>query len=202
MTITVKVEGFDELAAKLRALAPAMRKRVLRNALAAGARLVRDEAKRAAPVLKPGTRTPYRKAGTVRDAIKVRTSKDDRKDGNVGVFVNVKPLKKSAIRGFKSAGGGSGYKNPDDPFYWRWLEFGRSARAGEAARARVQRVKKGGAVVVKGVRARRRLRAVGPIAPMRFLQGAAKRLPKALRIFQTQVGAWIDRVNRTGKVDP
>lgn len=190
MAVTVKLEGFEELATKLRALAPAMRKRVLRNALAAGARIVRDDAKRAAPVLKAENRTPFRKAGTVRDAIKVRTSKADRKDGNVGVFVNVAPAKGAKYRkGQKVRDSARGAQSRDDPFYWRWLEFGRKARAGTPA-------SKG---VIRGRKARR---AVGAIAPMRFLQGAAKRLPEALRIFQTQVGAWIDRVNRSGKVDP
>jgi hypothetical protein len=72
----------------------------------------------------------------------VRTSKADKKDGNVGVFVNVKPAK-SGQRGAKSR---------DDPYYWRWLEFGRSARVGRPMRA-----------PIKGVRGRRGSRAVGYI---------------------------------------
>ena len=110
----VEVKGLDELKRKFAELPKAMRKRVLRNALAAGAREVRDAAKRAAPVMSLGTslNAPYRKPGTVKQAIRVRTSKADRQQGDVGVFVNVKPLK-----------GGSA-KNPNDPYYWRWLEFG------------------------------------------------------------------------------
>lgn len=112
----VRIEGMDEFKRKLAEVPKAMRKRVLRNALAAGAREVRDVAKRNAPVLTLGTsmKAPYRKPGTVRDAIRVRTSKADRKAGDVGVFVNVRPAK-AANRGAK---------NPNDPFYWRWLEFG------------------------------------------------------------------------------
>jgi HK97 gp10 family phage protein len=77
---------------------------------------VRNAARRSAPVLRAGTalKAPYRKPGTVRDAIRVRTSKADRKAGDVGVFVNVRPAK----------AGARGAKNPNDPFYWRWLEFG------------------------------------------------------------------------------
>jgi HK97 gp10 family phage protein len=202
MDVKVKLQGFEDLAAKLRALAPAMRKRVLRNALAAGARLVRDDAKRRAPVLKAGSKAPYRKAGTVRDAIKVRTSKRDRKDGDVGVFVNVKPLKKEQIRSFKASGGGSGFKNPNDPYYWQWLEFGRSQRSSSSARDRVARVKRKGKVLVKGVRFRRALRAVGAIKPIGFLRYGANKLPEALRIFEKTLGSWIDKVNRTGKVEP
>lgn len=109
-----EVVGIEELAAKIRGIAPAMRKKVLRNALAAGARLVRDDAKRNAPVLSGATKAPYRKRGTVRDAIRVRTSKSARRAGDVGVFVNVKPAK----------GADRGGKNQNDPFYWRFLEFG------------------------------------------------------------------------------
>ena len=112
----VRIEGLDNLKRKLSEVPKAMRKRVLRNALAAGAREVRDVAKRNAPVLTLGTslKAPYRKPGTVKQAIRVRTSKADRRAGDVGVFVNVRPAKS----------GQRGAKNPNDPFYWRFLEFG------------------------------------------------------------------------------
>ena len=112
----VRIEGLDELKRKLAEIPRAMRKRVLRNALAAGAREVRDVAKRNAPVMTLGTSlsAPYRKPGTVKQAIRVRTSKADRRAGDVGVFVNVKPAK----------AGQRGARNANDPFYWRFLEFG------------------------------------------------------------------------------
>lgn len=106
-----ELQGFDDLITKLKAIAPAMRKRVLRNALAAGGRIVRDEAKRLAPILQ--NPTPYRTRGLIRKSLAVRTSKIARRSGDVGVFVNVKPTK--IARGAKS---------PRDPFYWRFLEFG------------------------------------------------------------------------------
>jgi hypothetical protein len=52
---TVQVKGLDELKRKLADVPKALRKRVLRNALAAGAREVRDVAKRNAPTLSLGT---------------------------------------------------------------------------------------------------------------------------------------------------
>ena len=112
----VHIEGLDNLKRKLAEVPKALRKRVLRNALAAGAREVRDVAKRNAPVMTLGTSlsAPYRKPGTVKQAIRVRTSKADRRAGDVGVFVNVKPAK----------AGQRGARNPNDPFYWRFLEFG------------------------------------------------------------------------------
>ncbi len=125
MGAEVKVDGFDELARKLRELVPAMRKKVVRNSLAAGARVVRDDAKRRAPVLSNAVDAPYRKAGTVRDAIRVRTSKVARKNGDIGVFVNVLPAKGSKFRnGAKVRDSQRGAQSRNDPYYWRFLEFG------------------------------------------------------------------------------
>jgi len=157
MDDSVQLTGFDDLAKKLRELAPAMRKRVLRNALAAGARLVRDDAKRHAPLLTNAAQAPHRQRGTVKAAIRVRTSKQARKAGDVGVFVNVKPAK----------GVARGAKSRTDPFYWRWLEFGSKK-----------------------------------IAATPFLKPAAAKLPEALKVFESQVGKWIDKINTTGKITP
>lgn len=112
--ISAKVNGIPELKTALAGLVPKLRRQALRNALAAGARVVRDEARRRAPVLQPTLRAPYRKPGTVRKAVSVRTSKAARRAGDVGVFVNVRPAKR----------GQRGAKSQNDPFYWRFLEFG------------------------------------------------------------------------------
>lgn len=112
--IEVRVTGLDELKARLAELPDKLRRRALRNALAAGARLIRDAAKAAVPVL--ATPTQRRNSGTVRNAITVRTSKEAKRAGDVGVYVNVKPAK----------GQQRGAKSPTDPFYWRFLEFGTS----------------------------------------------------------------------------
>jgi HK97 gp10 family phage protein len=109
---TQQIHGFDALAAKLREIPIAMRKRVLRNALAAGGRLVRDTARANAPVLQAPA--PYRTAGLLRKSIVVRTSKQSRRAGDVGVFVNVRPAKSGA----------RGAKSKTDPFYWRFVNFG------------------------------------------------------------------------------
>jgi len=112
--IGAKVTGIPDLKAALAGIVPKLRRQALRNALAAGARVVRDDARRRAPVLQPTLSEPRRKPGTVRKAISVRTSKTARRAGDVGVFVNVRPAKS----------GQRGAKSPNDPFYWRWLEFG------------------------------------------------------------------------------
>lgn len=182
---TTRIEGLDHLKAQLQALPKALRTRVLRNALAAAARPVRDRAKRLAPVLSAqgAKKAPYRKPGTVRNAIAVRTSKVARRAGNVGVFVNVRPAKgavyktetlrsrllgiKVKRRGLKRASQ-RGAQSRNDPFYWRFLEFGTKKMPGTG-----------------------------------FLQKAADaELPHALKIFTTQLQRWVEKVNASGKASP
>lgn len=117
--ISVKVSGLPDLRAALKGIVPKLRRRALRLALAAGAREVQKEARSKTPILNPASvsvRKGYRAPGTVRKAIVVRTSKVARRGGDVGVFVNVRPAKSGA----------RGAKRPTDPYYWRWLEFGRA----------------------------------------------------------------------------
>jgi HK97 gp10 family phage protein len=191
-----RVKGLDDLKRKFREIPRVLRTRLLRNWLAAGARLVRDEAKRLAPVLKKPAR--YRKPGTVRDAIRVRTSKAARRAGDVGVFVNVKPVATGkTAEGVKRRGA----KSAIDPFYWRWLEFGRAARRATGSRSRVARVKVGNVEVLKGVRFRRALRAVSSLPALKFLTRSAGKLPDALRLFETRAAAWFAKTN-TGKIPP
>ena len=177
---TQQIRGFDDLAAKLREIPVALRKRVLRNALAAGGRLVRNEAQRSAPVLSNAAAAPYRTPGTVKRAIAVRTSKISRRSGNVGVFVNVKPApgakyktRTTKLLGLKVKSrtkvrdSQRGAKSKTDPFYWRFLEFG-------TAKMRAQP----------------------------FLQAGAKKLPEALQLFKDQVGKWFAKTNASGRVTP
>ncbi len=115
--IEAKVTGIPDLRAALAGIVPKLRVRALRNALAAGARAVQKSARAATPVISASSvpvRKGYRAPGTVRKAISVRTSKLARRAGNVGVFVNVRPAKRGA----------RGAKNPKDPFYWKFIEFG------------------------------------------------------------------------------
>lgn len=178
--ISATVRGIPELKAALNSIVPKLRKRALRNALAAGAREVQRTARAAAPVLQLAQQSPYRQSGTLRKAISVRTSKLARQRGDVGVFVNVKP----APRGQRGA------KSPRDPFYWRWIEFGwnparSSDGAGRAGRVyRRQLLRQGGAKRVPGVG---------------FLQAGAKRLNDALAIFVRQIGPAIARLNNKGQ---
>lgn len=114
----VSISNLAELKTALKGLPDKIRRQALRNALAAGARWIRDIGRAAAPVMDMPTKR--RKPGTVRDAIVVRTSKFARQRGDVGVFVGVRPLKGSRQKKL----GRAGRNNPNDPFYWRFLEFG------------------------------------------------------------------------------
>ena len=177
---TQQLQGFDDVAAKLRAIAPALRRRALRNALAAGGRLVRDDARRRAPVLVNAAQAPNRTPGLVRSQIVVRTSKLARQAGDVGVFVNVRPAKGARYKvttgrvlgvRLRAAqlvrASDRGANSRRDPFYWRFLEFGTKHMAARP-----------------------------------FLRPAVERLPQALTVFRQQIGAWVARTNATGQVTP
>lgn len=162
------IQGADDVKRALRELPDKLRRRMLRTALAAGARVVRDAAIGAAPELERSTAT--RTAGLIKSRIKVRTSKRDRKDGNVGVFVNVQPAKS-----------GRGARSKTDPYYWQWLEFGRSA--GMTRR----RIAGGKRVAVR----------VGHIAPMRFLGDAGGAMQSsALPKIEASLGRAVQKLNQ------
>ena len=135
--ISATIRGLPDLKAALRGIVPKLRVRALRNALAAGARVVQKEARAKTPVISPAAPAVlrgHRAPGTVKKAISVRTSKIARRSGDVGVFVNVRPAKGAVFRGGVLVRAKTkGAKSPKDPYYWRWLEFGRDGRAGQAA---------------------------------------------------------------------
>lgn len=179
--ISVKVNGLPDLRAALRDVVPKLRRKALREALAAGARLVQREARRTAPVLKISTesgasalRRGVRKVGTVRRAISVRTSKLATRRGDVGVFVNVRPTKK----------GQRGAKSPTDPYYWQWLNFGWNPAGNDRSAA--------------GKRERRRSNQRGDPKTKgghRFLEAGARMLQAALGVFVREIGPRIQKLN-------
>ncbi len=116
--VSLDINGVNELKKALLGIPDRLRKRVLLKALRESTVPLRAKSKSAAPVLKRATK--YRKKGTVRRALAIRTSKIAAKAGNVGVFVGVRPLKGARQRTL----GAAGAKNPNDPYYWKFLEFG------------------------------------------------------------------------------
>lgn len=170
---TSQITGADDAIAELRGLPDKLRRRALRNALTSGGRAVRDAARGLAPELRRSTQ--YRTAGLLKKSIRVRASVRDRRAGDVGVFVNVKPAKGAAI----------GAKSNADPYYWRWIEFGRSA--GKTIRRR------GFGVVGKN---RRKIVNVGHIAPVEFLARSVSAFPEARARIEKDFVRQVEKLNR------
>lgn len=120
MADQVRLHGLPELKALFNRLPERLGDRVVMAALRAAAQVIRKEAMLRVPVLRLPTK--YRNAGTVRKAITVRKSQQSA----YAVFVGVKRLKGRQIAAFKKTTGQKSTENPDDPFYWWWLEFGTS----------------------------------------------------------------------------
>lgn len=110
----VRVKGLAELEKALNELPLKFEKNIVRGALRAGAKVVRDEARALAPVAPPtkeGREKYGGRAGLLRDSIRVSSSKVV--DGRV--VVNV--VAGGSVKGTKNFGGGAA-------FYARWVEFG------------------------------------------------------------------------------
>ena len=115
MSETVKIEGLDDLKRAIAELAGDLKRKVIRAALRDAAKPIQRAAVQNAPTLQGDH--PYRLPGTLRRSIKVKASKRFKgQDGEIGVFVSVSKR--------KGLGGKSSARNPFDPFYWRFLEFG------------------------------------------------------------------------------
>lgn len=125
-----RVAGLRELLAGLMALPDELGKRVVYSALGAAAKVVKDKAVALAPELSasdPMVRAGKRKPGTLKRSIRASRSKINRgQNGLYEVIVRVKPLGAAKRRKFKAQSGRAGKDNPDDPFYWWWVEFGTS----------------------------------------------------------------------------
>lgn len=109
------VEGLADLKLALKDLAADLKKKIVRAALRDAAAPIRKAAIANAPTLqKPH---PYRLPGTLKKSIITKASKRyTGKDGEIGVYI--------AVRKRKGLGGKAGARNPFDPFYWRFQEFG------------------------------------------------------------------------------
>jgi len=188
--IKITINGLPDLRAALAGIVPKLRRRALRDALKAGARLVQREARRTAPVLKTTTysgasavRRGVRAVGTVRKAISVRTSKLATRRGDIGVFVNVRPAK----------AGQRGARSPRDPYYWRWLNFGWTPASGP------------GRYTIAARRDRRLRNARGDPklrGGHRFLEAGARMLQQALAVFVREIGPRIQKLNAGKDAQP
>lgn len=186
--VELKLEGVDELKDALRGLPDKIRMAAVRQALRDAGNVILPIARAAAPVLskvgkgrKPDKR---RKAGTLRRAIVVRTSKFARQSGDEGVFLGVRPLA-GASRTKKL--GRAGANNPNDPYYWWWQEFGWVPRGPGmklgGSRRRQQTVREASQA------------AGGKVPGRRFLTQASQALDRATSTFMRSVVPAIEKLN-------
>lgn len=118
----VKVEGLSQIHKALSELGRKVSNKIAVKAMREGGKIVREQARQNAPVLSQST--PYRRAGTLKKAIKSSTKV--LKNGKIGTVIRVKELTAKQIETFKVRSGKKGALNPKDPYYWRFLEFGTS----------------------------------------------------------------------------
>ena len=194
--VTVKVAGIDELKKALRELPEKIRRKALVKALKAGGRVVQKAARAVIPELT--TPTAYRTKGLLKKRLSVRMSKEAKREGNVGVFVNIKPApgakykslgKVAGIRiRMKTKESQAGAQSNVDPYYWRWVNFGAKPHTikpktakGLAFGGRV--VKKVSHPGIKGVN---------------FMQAGGDALPAALSAFEREAVPAIEALNKPG----
>lgn len=118
-TFSIKLDGVEDLKQALAEAAATIRTKAVRGALREAGKVIQAAARASAPVLKAPT--VRRNSGTVKKNILVRASKFARQAGDEGVYINVRGIRgKARVRKL----GRGGAKNPNDPYYWRFLEFG------------------------------------------------------------------------------
>lgn len=126
MVDLVKMEGLRELQRALEQLPKRVTRRILNASLMAGGRIIAKDAEVRAPVLQQPD--PRRKPGTLRANVRARLVRPQ--DGHAATaIVYVRKLDAETVRKFKTQqprGAQKGANNPDDPFYWRWVELGTS----------------------------------------------------------------------------
>jgi len=106
----VHVTGLKELYSFLQVLPPTMERNIMRGALLAGAKVIRDEAKNNVPVGEPSTRGAQRYggyAGALRDSLRAGSRA---KGGKVTAYIRA-----------------GGKKGRADTFYAIWAEYGTAA---------------------------------------------------------------------------
>lgn len=114
MKDTIHIKGLSELGKFMQNLAPKLERNVLRAALSAGAKVVKEAAEANVPVAEPsrkGKRVYGGYAGALRDSLRY------------GSKVN---LRKGQIVAYVRAGG-KARKSPADTFYASWVEYGTAA---------------------------------------------------------------------------
>lgn len=148
---TVKIEGLNELRIRLRRLPEELQQKELGNAVARGAVVIRNEARSLAPVIAAGSaavRAGRRLPGVLRRAI--RSTRGVRRGSEASAFVSVRKLSAKAVAKFKKANRGTkSSENPQDPWYWRILEFSTNKRKRPFLRRAFENKKRAAAEEIK-----------------------------------------------------
>ncbi|HIH5871648.1 TPA: HK97-gp10 family putative phage morphogenesis protein [Proteus mirabilis] len=118
----IKISGLPEIQRKMQDVARKVRKRSARKAMNAGASTLKKEIKNRVPILKE--EVPHRRKGTIKRNIRSKTKV--RRNGQIKTRIWVKSLPGKKITAFKQATGKNAALNPNDPFYWWFVEFGTS----------------------------------------------------------------------------
>ena len=124
MAELVTIQGLDVFAQALKILPANVARRVLRGAVAAGGKVIRDEAKAKAPVFTGKVSQGHPPPGTLRRAIALGRSNRLSKPGKEVYHVFVRNSAIAGSKGKKIIAGGK-----FDAYYWRYIEFGTSKMA-------------------------------------------------------------------------
>jgi HK97 gp10 family phage protein len=118
----VQWKGFRELEQNLKMLGSEMHEKGVKLMMSRAAVPMRNEAKINAPILEEPDKR--RNRGTLLRAISIWRKRVTRYA--VTYYVGVRGLSRQKIAKFKRESKNSSSDNPNDPFYWKFLEFGTS----------------------------------------------------------------------------
>lgn len=126
--VKVRTTGLRELGLAIEKLSRKTHTTIARSALAAGGRVMAKEMRSRVPVLEEGT--ARRKPGTVKRNVRVRVLRPVAA-GEMQAVVGIRSLSKTQVKAWRSASGKRGAANPDDPYYWYFVEFGTQKMAAQ-----------------------------------------------------------------------
>ncbi|SFW77366.1 HK97-gp10 family putative phage morphogenesis protein [Pseudomonas sp. NFACC04-2] len=119
---SLTVLGFGELESDFEKLAKSVGNKIVRDAVLAGARIARDEAK---------SKVPVRTGKLKKNIIAVRLNQSDTPGGaTAGIRVKKPAGKQSKALKRQGKKGRSSSADYDAPFYWKFLELGTSQMRG------------------------------------------------------------------------
>lgn len=128
MEVKVQIKGLREIGEAMKSLPGRMDQRLLHRGLTAGARLVRDDARARVPMLQ--VPDPRRTRGLLRRMIQVARVRPE-PGMRATVWVRMRMLSGRRAAAWKQRMATSGKRwagsfNPNDPYYWKFVEFGTS----------------------------------------------------------------------------